>query len=301
MLGGYRAQVGMAFEAIAEGLAPFVDKRMAAHLTDGDDWILVASNKLGKRPDIAVSLTDPQFQLEVITRFWGPVFAKELDPGLREVVRDLLAARNHWAHMSDVQPMDLPYAERVHELARELLYGVGSPVAGDVEDLLDRLRWEAIHEEAEAGGGDGQAALMRRLGQLEDERAELSRQLDSAREIAANQSGRTRAVARQLAELQTQYAAVAGLKERYERLQVQLEAAAGTGDPERVVAQLENARQAAVALKVESGTLHQQLAEARAQLEDPVVGTEVGQRVMWLMAALLVTMSMVMVLVTTWI
>ena len=71
MLGGYRAQVGMAFEAIAEGLAPYVDKRMAAYL-EGDDWILVASTKLGKRPDIAVSLTDPQFQLEVITRFWGP-------------------------------------------------------------------------------------------------------------------------------------------------------------------------------------------------------------------------------------
>ena len=117
MLGGYRAQVGMAFEAIAEGLAPYVDKRMSAHL-EGDDWILVASTKLGKRPDIAVSLTDPQFQLEVITRFWGPVFAKELDPDLREVVKELLTARNHWAHMSDVQPMDLPYAERVHELAR---------------------------------------------------------------------------------------------------------------------------------------------------------------------------------------
>ena len=117
MLGGYRAQVGMAFEAIAEGLAPYVDKRMAAHL-EGDDWILVASTKLGKRPDIAVSLTDPQFQLEVITRFWGPVFAKDLAPELREVVQELLTARNNWAHMSETQPMDLPYAERVHELAR---------------------------------------------------------------------------------------------------------------------------------------------------------------------------------------
>jgi hypothetical protein len=106
-------------------------------------------------------------------------------------------------------------------------------------------------------------------------------------------------VARQLAELQTQYAAVAGLKERYDRLQVQLEAAAGTGDPDRVVAQLEHARRAAVALRVESTDLHEQLAEARRQLEDPV-GTAVGQRVIWLMAALLVTLSMVMVMVTTW-
>ena len=298
MLGGYRAQVGMAFEAIAEGLAPYVDKRKAAYL-EGDDWILVASTKLGKRPDIAVSLTDPQFQLEVITRFWGPVFAKDLAPELREVVRELLQARNHWAHMSDTQPMDLPYAEGVHDLARDLLEGVGSPLAVQVDDLLDRLRWDAIHLVAEAEDIDDHTALMMRLGQLEDDRAELTRQLDAAREAADSQSGRTRAVARQLAELQTQYAAVAGLKERYERLQVQLEAAAGTGDPERVVAQLEHARKAAVALKVESSSLHSQLAEARALLNDPV-GTAAGQRVIWLMAALLATLSMVMVLVTTW-
>lgn len=298
MLGGYRAQVGMAFEAIAEGLAPYVDKRMAAYL-EGDEWILVASTKLGKRPDIAVSLTDPQFQLEVITRFWGPVFAKDLAPELREVVRELLQARNHWAHMSDTQPMDLPYAERVHDLARDLLEGVGSPLAVQVDDLLDRLRWDAIHLVAEAEDIDDHTALMMRLGQLEDDRVELTRQLDAARDAANSQSGRTRAVARQLAELQTQYAAVAGLKERYERLQVQLEAAAGTGDPERVVAQLEHARKAAVALKVESSSLHSQLAEARALLNDPV-GTAAGQRVIWLMAALLATLSMVMVLVTTW-
>jgi hypothetical protein len=299
MLGGYRAQVGMVFEAIAEGLAPYVDKRMAAHL-EGDDWILVASTKLGKRPDIAVSLTDPQFQLEVITRFWGPVFAKELDPGLREVVKDLLMARNHWAHMSEVQPMDLPYAERVHELARELLEGVDSPVAAEVDELQDRLRWDAVHAVAEADNVDEATALMRRMSELEDDRAELTRQLETAREAAANQTGRTRAVARQLAELQTQYAAVAGLKERYERLESQLEAAAGTGDPERVVAQLEGARQAAVALRVESASLHTQLAEARSQLADPIISTPVGQRVIWLTAALLVTMSMVMVMVTTW-
>ncbi len=299
MWGGYRAQVGMAFEAIAEGLAPYVDKRMAAHL-EGDDWILVASNKLGKRPDIAVSLTDPQFQLEVITRFWGPVFAKELDPSLREVVKDLLMARNHWAHMSDVQPMDLPFAERVHELARDLLGGVGSPVADQIDDLHDRLRWDSIHEAAEADNVDEHTALMKRMAELEADRTQLTAQLETAREAAASQTGRTRAVARQLAELQTQYAAVSGLKEEYERIQVQLERHAGTGDPERVVAQLESARQAAVDLRVESYNLGDQLAEARRQLEDPIVSTAVGQRVMRLVAALLVTMSMVMVMVTTW-
>ena len=40
------------------------------------------------------------------------------------------------------------------------------------------------------------------------------------------------------------------------------------------MAQLEHARKAAVALKVESSSLHSQLAEARALLNDPV-GTAV--------------------------
>jgi chromosome segregation ATPase len=216
------------------------------------------------------------------------------------VVKELLTARNHWAHMSDVQPMDLPYAERVHELARDLLEGVSSPLAAHVEELHDRLRWDSIHEAAEAGHGDEQTVLMKRMSELESDRAELTNQLDAAREAAASQTGRTRAVARQLAELQTQYAAVAGLKERYEQIQVQLEAHAGTGDPERVVAQLESARQAAVDLRIESYNLSDQLAEARKQLEDPMVNTAAGQRIIWLTAALLVTMSMVMVMVTTW-
>ncbi len=297
MLGGYRAQVGMAFEAIAEGLAPYVDKRMAAHL-DGDDWILVASTKLGKRPDIAVSLSDPQFQLEVIIRFWGPVFAHDLAPHLRDVVRELLEARNHWAHMSDVQPMDLDYACRVNELARELLQGVGSPVVDEVDVLDERLRWDSVHAVAEAEQVDNHEALMIRLAQLQEDRAELGRQLETARATAASQSGRTRAVARQLAELQTQYAAVAAMRDRYEKMSSQLERVAGTGDAERVVVELEHAREAVDSLQDESTSLKDQLADARALLADPVK-TEVGQRLVWLMAAMMVTMGLLLVMATT--
>ena len=175
-----------------------------------DDWILVASNKLGKRPDIAVSLTDPQFQLEVITRFWGPVFAKELAPALRDVVKDLLTARNHWAHMSDDPahgPARTPSGCTSWPATCSRASARRSPP--EVEELHDRLRWESIHEAAEA---DERRRPHRRScsasSDLEADRAELTRQLDAAREAAASQTGRTRAVARQLAELQTQYAAV---------------------------------------------------------------------------------------------
>ncbi len=103
----YRAPVGDVLEVLAEGLAPYVDRRMSAHLRSDTDWILTAAGKLGKRPDVLVSVSDPQFQLEVISRFWGPVFAEDLDPAARGIVADLLEARNNWAHINDDQPIDI--------------------------------------------------------------------------------------------------------------------------------------------------------------------------------------------------
>ena len=78
----YRAQVAIAFEILAEGLAPFVDERMSAAYPN-EDWILMAATKLGKRPDVLVSLSDPHFQLEVMNRWWGPAFC----PPLAETIR----------------------------------------------------------------------------------------------------------------------------------------------------------------------------------------------------------------------
>ena len=66
MTASYRAQVAVAFEVLAEGLAPFVDDRMSKAFPD-EDWILMAASKLGKRRDVLVSLSDPHFQLEVLT------------------------------------------------------------------------------------------------------------------------------------------------------------------------------------------------------------------------------------------
>ena len=126
----YRGQVARAFEVLAEGLAPFVDARMAATYPD-DDWILLAANKLGKRPDVLVSLSDPHFQLEVINRWWGPAFAPAFPPaqasGIRVTVADLRTARNHWAHPDEDHPFDFDYALRVHHEAEEILRAIHSP------------------------------------------------------------------------------------------------------------------------------------------------------------------------------
>ena len=105
----YRAQVAVAFEILAEGLAPFVDARMSATFP-GDDWILMAAGKLGKRRDVLVSLSDPHFQLEVMNRWWGPAFSSGLSDGDRARIGELRTSRNHWAHPDQDHPLDIDAA-----------------------------------------------------------------------------------------------------------------------------------------------------------------------------------------------
>jgi hypothetical protein len=292
----YRARMGDVFEALAEGLAPYVDRRMAAHLHGERDWILTAASKLGKRPDVVVSVSDPQFQLEVISRFWGPVFSDDLAGSSRPLVTDLLGARNNWAHINDEHPLGFDDVKHAHSMVAELLADTGHPCVERMEDLDRDVRHESVQVLAEENGLDEHAALLARLAELQGEREDLQGQLASARATANSQSGRTRAVARQLADLQTQYAAVAGLSDKYEALQGELSSVRHEDDTQRE-ADLRSARDAMAMLQEESSTLHRLLAQARADVEDPI-GTEVGQRWMWLVASLLVALSMVMAMVT---
>lgn len=305
----YRAQMGEAFEVLAEGLAPFVDRRMAAHFPD-DEWILVAAEKLGKREDFLVTVSDPQFQLDVLNRFWGPVFARDLDPGLRGVIGELRRARNDWAHIDDDHPIDLDYALRVNHLVEELLAGVGASGADRIAELSDELRWASIRRRSTEQGVSEGHALIAQLAELQAERAELQERLDEAKQEAASATGRQRAVARQLAELQTQYAAVADLRSRYVNLQRQFQelAAMSEADEGTTLTLAEHARanadqdtdDALAGLTDESAELRRKLDDARRALEqvNPAETPE-GQRWMWLIAGLLVSFSIVIMLVAT--
>ena len=304
----FRAQMGEAFEVLAEGLAPFVDRRMAAYIPD-DEWILVAASKLGKRADFLVAVSDPQFQLDVLNRFWGPVFARDLDPGLRSVITELRAARNHWAHIDGDHPIDLEYALRVNQWVEELLAGVGAPGGDRVGAISDELRWSSVRADSAERGVSEADALITQLAELQAERAELQERLDEARQEAASATGHTRAVARQLAELQTQYAAVADLRSRYVTLQRQLqELSAGQAEGHDTLTLTGHARahadedtDAALAgLTDESAELRRKLQEAREALEtvNPAETLE-GQRWMWLIAGLLVSLSIVIMLLAT--
>ena len=100
----------------------------------------------------------------------------------------------------------------------------GLAAAADrAEELGDALRWQSVRDEARAEGVAEEVVLLDQLARLEAERSGLQAQLDEARSAAARATGRSRAVARQLAELQVQYAAVAGLRDDYLSLQRQLD------------------------------------------------------------------------------
>ena len=296
----YRAQVAVAFEILAEGLAPFVDARMSATYP-GDDWILMAAGKLGKRRDVLVSLSDPHFQLEVMNRWWGPAFSSGLSEGDRARIGELRTSRNHWAHPDQDHPLDIDAALSVVQNGEELLRAIGSAEAERMADLQEQLRWESVREVALEQGLTESEAVLQQLAELKDEHDDLQRQLASAREAAQSASGRSRAVSRQLAELQTQYAAVAGLRDQYLVLQRQLEEErekreAVMGDTTTVRQQLDAAEAAISALQGQSSTLNDQLSEARRHLAtiDPI-DTEVGKRWLWLISALVMVLGILVV------
>jgi hypothetical protein len=298
----FRGDVATVFEVLAEGLAPVVDARMRAAFPD-EDWVLMAAAKLGKRRDVLVSLSDPHFQLEVVNRWWGPAFASVLDDDDRITVTDLRTARNHWAHPDPDHPFDLDYALRVHRDAEDLLRSVGSPLADRVGELTENLRWQSVRRVARQRGVSETEALLDQLGELQGQREELERQLEEARRAASTASGRGRAVARQLAELQAQYAAVAGLRDDYLDLQRQLDAErsareAVLGDTGQVLSQLTATEAAARDLEVRSEQLRAELERTRTAMAtiDPVK-TETGRRWLWLVSGLVLVLGLLIGLV----
>lgn len=296
----YRGQVAYAFEVLAEGLAPFVDARMSSTYPD-DDWILLAANKLGKRPDVLVSLSDPHFQLEVINRWWGPAFSPVLPDDIRQTITDLRTARNHWAHPDEDHPFDFDYAMKVHQAAEELLRAANSEQTDQMAELVEKLRWDSVRAMARERGMSEATAIMQQLGELQEEYSELQTQLDEARNVAQSATGRSRAVSRQLAELQTQYAAVAGLRDQYQNLQKQLEEErtsreSSDQDTSSVREQLASAEMALVGLHKEASLLRDQLSDARRSIRmiDPVE-TEAGRRWIWLVTVLILLLGVLVV------
>jgi hypothetical protein len=290
----YRPEVGAALEVLAAGLAPFVDREMRRHYTD-EDWIVTAATKLGKREPVLVSPTDPQFQLEVLVRWWGPVFSSVLSRDTRATVQALRRARNDWAHIDDTHPIDFEYARRIHSLTEDILQEIGSNGADEIARLSDNLQRGAARSAAEDRGISETEVFVEELRELQLEREQLKSQVGEAQEKAKSATGHERAVSRQLAELQAQYASAAGLRERYIELEEQLRRAGEENeDAGELLDQLESAEVAVSELRAESSRLHGELDLARDALVsiDPA-DTRIGQRWLMLVAALVMVLGLI--------
>lgn len=185
------ALLASAFEILGRSLGPFVDRHMSQYFPREVDWALAAANRMGRASDHEAN--DPLFQLLVLRRFWGPVFASSFDEDLRGTIVGLLEARNRWAHLNlpddpaqlertllGVERLLAPVAPAAVSQVRVLRAAVRSPLPG--ADLapppVDVIVLEAQLSEAEAAFEDLQARYDQVTSQLEaTRRAAAQRQL----------------------------------------------------------------------------------------------------------------------------
>ena len=84
-----RDRVGRAFELLAAGLGPYVDRRMRTVSPSGADWL--ARFAASARPQMQgiPSLDDPALQLRVLADSWDVAFREELTRSDRNLVFEL--------------------------------------------------------------------------------------------------------------------------------------------------------------------------------------------------------------------
>lgn len=130
-----RDRVGRAFEFLATGLQPYIDKKMRAASRSGSAW-------MRDFPSDA-SLDDPAFQLRVMADRWDDAFRGELTRTDRNLVFELRDVRNRWAHN---KPFSADDAYRALDSIERLLVAANATEATEVgrsKEELMRLRYEA--------------------------------------------------------------------------------------------------------------------------------------------------------------
>jgi len=127
-----RDRVAKAFETLAEGLEPYVDRSMRHHL--GEDWF----DRTAAQERFKVSLHDPQFLLKVMRDSWQTVFSRTLGRTERTYVHELSDRRNDWAHN---EPFSVDDADRTMDTAERLLNAVNAgQLAGSIRKQKEELR-----------------------------------------------------------------------------------------------------------------------------------------------------------------
>jgi hypothetical protein len=138
-----RDRIGRAFELLAAGLEPYLDRRMRAASSSGvgwlEGWVATATPAI-RGP---VSLADPGLQLRIMAESWDSAFRQELTKSDRNVIFELRDVRNRWAHND---PFSTDDAYRGLDSIERLLVAVDATQAAEVgrsKEELMRARYEA--------------------------------------------------------------------------------------------------------------------------------------------------------------
>lgn len=140
-----RERVGRAFELLAAGLQPYVERRMIR--ATGRGWFDEFLYRAKGLSDEA-SFDDPSVLLRVMTESWDVAFRDELTRSDRNVVFELRDVRNRWAHNQSFSHDD---AYRALDSVERLLIAVDaaeSSLVGQMKEELMRLKYEAQAKKA---------------------------------------------------------------------------------------------------------------------------------------------------------
>ncbi|MGE0441432.1 MAG: Swt1 family HEPN domain-containing protein [Gemmatimonadales bacterium] len=141
-----RDRVGKALELLRDGLKPFVERELRAK--HGDRWnnevrAALSDRRLGGSK--ADNLNDIAVLLVVMDKTWGIVFSAILGRADRNLVNELVDARNRWAHQESFSGDD---AYRVLDSTSRLLTAVSAPQSDEVERLKMELLRVRFDEQA---------------------------------------------------------------------------------------------------------------------------------------------------------
>ncbi len=215
------ALMAEAFELLADGLGPFIDERMADYFADEPSWAEAAANRLGRPAEHGA--VDPLFQLLVLRRFWGPVFADTFGADLRGLIEQLIETRNTWAHFS--LPEDIDELKRSVLAIERLLAPIRPELPGTLRKLRSRLDTPDTDEASEDAETDAKIVDPIRDGdaspavdvadleaqltetetvfrELQDRYGDLESELNSSRRITAGKQLRLLAMERKLKEIE---------------------------------------------------------------------------------------------------
>lgn len=214
------------FELMGEVLGPFIDENMSGYFEDEESWAEAAANRLGRANEHGD--TDPLFQLLVLRRFWGPIFARHFDTDLRGIIGELIDTRNMWAHLN--LPDDANALDR-SVLAIERLISPLAPsrcrelrtVRAEIRSLGDSSLEPAMTSTIEPFenaisdsdiSNDDVDVLIAQLAEteavfdeLKAQHAEVTSRLETSRQKTAERQMHLQAVQQQLALIQSRTAA----------------------------------------------------------------------------------------------